>query len=122
MGRHPPVAGDSPAVTDPAVGDALARAVLGFADRLRRLGVDLPTSGVLGAMAALSQVDLASRAETKVALAATLVKRAEDLAAFETMFDRWFALRPPAVAGAGAGGAGGEASSARACRPHSRTR
>jgi uncharacterized protein len=116
VGRHPPLAGDSPAVTDPAVGDALARAVLGFADRLRRMGVDLPTSGVLDAMAALSQVDLASRAETKVALAATLVKRSEDLAAFEAMFDRWFALRPPAVAGAGAGGAGREASSARDAR------
>jgi uncharacterized protein with von Willebrand factor type A (vWA) domain len=116
VGSHPPLAGDSPAVTDPAVGDALARAVLGFADRLRRMGVDLPTSGVLDAMAALSQVDLASRAETKVALAATLVKRAEDLPAFETMFDRWFALRPPAVAGTGAGGAGAEASSARDAR------
>lgn len=99
MGRDPPSADEVPALTDAAVGDALARSVLGFADRLRQLGVDLPTSGVLDAMAALSHVDLASRAETKVALATTLVKRAEDIPAFETTFERWFVRRPPVVAG-----------------------
>jgi uncharacterized protein with von Willebrand factor type A (vWA) domain len=72
------------------VGDALVSAVLRFADHLRDLGVDLPTSGVLDAMAALEHVELASRAETRVALATTLVKRSEDVSAFDAAFERWF--------------------------------
>jgi uncharacterized protein len=88
---------------DRGVGTALASTVLGFADHLRRMGVDLPTSGVLDAMAALGHIDLASRAELKVALETTLVKRADDIGAFELAFSRWFALpsRPPSRPGVG---------------------
>jgi hypothetical protein len=71
-------------------GDALVAVVLAFADQLRTSGVDVPTSGVVDAVAALDQVDLASRSETRMALATTLVKRSEHLGAFETAFDRWF--------------------------------
>lgn len=71
----------------------MAVAVLGFADRLRQAGVDVPTTGVLDAMAALSQIDLASRVETRTALSSTLVKRADDIAAFDVTFERWFAPR-----------------------------
>ena len=72
--------------------------VLAFANHLRTLGVDVPTSGVVDAVAALEQVDLGSRSETRMALATTLVKRAEDMPAFEAAFERWFA----AVAASGA--------------------
>jgi hypothetical protein len=71
-------------------GDALVAVVLAFADQLRTSGVDVPTSGVVDAVAALDQVDLASRSETRMALATTLVKRSEHLGAFETAFERWF--------------------------------
>jgi uncharacterized protein len=71
-------------------GDALVAIVLAFTDQLRTSGVDVPTSGVVDAMAALEQVDLASRGETRVALATTLVKRSEHLGAFDAAFERWF--------------------------------
>jgi len=71
-------------------GDALVAVVLAFADQLRTSGVDVPTSGVVDAVAALDQVDLASRSETRVALATTLVKRSEHLGAFEAAFEHWF--------------------------------
>jgi uncharacterized protein len=71
-------------------GDALVAVVLAFTDQLRTSGVDVPTSGVVDAMAALEQVDLASRGETRVALATTLVKRSEHLGAFDAAFERWF--------------------------------
>ena len=64
--------------------------MLAFADQLRSSGVDVPISGVVDAMAALDQVDLASRSETRVALATTLVKRADHLGAFDAAFERWF--------------------------------
>lgn len=98
------VAEDRTAVAaDPGVGTALASTVLGFADHLRRMGVDVPTSGVLDAMAALAHVDLASRAELKVALETTLVKQADDIGAFELAFSRWFASRSRPPSGPGAG-------------------
>lgn len=72
-------------------GGTLVTVVLAFADQLRTAGVDVPTSGVVDAVAALAQVDLASRAELRVALGTTLVKRSEDLVAFQAAFERWFA-------------------------------
>jgi uncharacterized protein len=81
-------------------GDALVAVVLSFADQLRTSGVDVPTSGVVDAVAALAEVDLASRSETRVALATTLVKQAGNLAAFEAAFERWFGppMPPPTTA------------------------
>lgn len=81
-------------------GDALVAVVLSFADQLRTSGVDVPTSGVVDAVAALAQVDLASRSETRVALATTLVKQAGNLAAFDAAFERWFGppMPPPTTA------------------------
>jgi uncharacterized protein len=76
-------------------GDALVAVVLAFADQLRTSGVEVPTSGVVDAVAALEQVDLASRSQTRVALATTLVKHSEHLGAFDAAFERWFG--PPAV-------------------------
>jgi uncharacterized protein len=71
-------------------GDALVAVVLAFAKQLRTSGVEVPTSGVVDAVAALEQVDLASRSETRVALATTLVKRSEHIVAFDAAFERWF--------------------------------
>ena len=75
--------------------------VLAFADQLRTSGVDVPTSGVVDAVAALEQVDATSRSETRVALATTLVKHSGHLAAFDAAFERWFGppmpLPPPAA-------------------------
>jgi uncharacterized protein with von Willebrand factor type A (vWA) domain len=81
-------------------GDALVAVVLAFADQLRTSGVDVPTSGVVDAVAALEQVDLASRSETRVALATTLVKHSEHLGAFDAAFERWFGppMAPPPTA------------------------
>jgi uncharacterized protein with von Willebrand factor type A (vWA) domain len=86
--------------TPPPTGDALVAVVLSFADQLRTTGVDVPTSGVVDAVAALAQVDLASRSETRVALATTLVKHAGHLAAFDAAFERWFGppMPPPPTA------------------------
>jgi uncharacterized protein with von Willebrand factor type A (vWA) domain len=78
-------------------GEALVTVVLAFAEQLRATGVDVPTSGVVDAVAALEQVDLASRAEMRLALGTTLVKRSEDLVAFEAAFERWFAATAVAV-------------------------
>jgi uncharacterized protein with von Willebrand factor type A (vWA) domain len=72
-------------------------AVVAFADELRAGGVDLPTSAVLDALGALTHVDVTSREETRLALATTLVKRAEDLGVFDATFDRWFAALPPSA-------------------------
>ncbi|HEY6416761.1 MAG TPA: hypothetical protein VIX41_11000, partial [Acidimicrobiales bacterium] len=71
--------------------------VLSFADQLRTSGVDVPTSGVVDAVAALAQVDPTSRSETRVALATTLVKHGGHLAAFDAAFERWFGppMPPP---------------------------
>jgi uncharacterized protein len=87
--------------TPPPTGDALVAVVLSFADQLRTSGVDVPTSGVVDAVAALAQVDLASRGETRVALATTLVKHAGNLAAFEAAFERWFGPPTPPTSAAG---------------------
>jgi uncharacterized protein len=76
-------------------GDALVAVVLAFADQLRTSGVDVPTSGVVDAVAALAQVDLVSRSETRVALATTLVKHSGHLAAFDVAFERWFGPPTP---------------------------
>jgi uncharacterized protein len=83
--------GTSPSPT----GDALVAVVLAFADQLRTSGVDVPTSGVVDAVAALEQVDLASRSETRVALATTLVKHSGHLGAFDAAFERWFGPPTP---------------------------
>jgi uncharacterized protein len=95
----------------PQSGEDLVTVVLAFAEHLRTVGVDVPTSGVIDAVAALDEVDLVSRAETRTALATTLVKRSEDVAAFDAAFERWFlaAASPPASASPSAGAEGEEA-------------
>ena len=61
---------------------------------LRETGVPVSTSEVLDATAAMTHLDIADRAMVKRAAAATLIKRAEDRAAFDSLFELHFAVRP----------------------------
>jgi uncharacterized protein with von Willebrand factor type A (vWA) domain len=74
---------------DDGVGGTLATAVVDLAERLRRRGVDVPTSAVIDALQGLAAVDLGEREQVRTALRCTLVKRAEDQAAFEGAFVQW---------------------------------
>jgi uncharacterized protein with von Willebrand factor type A (vWA) domain len=67
--------------------------LLRLAHSLRGAGVPVSTSELLDATAALSVVDLADRAAVKGAAAATLIKRSEDLATFDALFELHFAMR-----------------------------
>jgi uncharacterized protein with von Willebrand factor type A (vWA) domain len=60
---------------------------------LRGANVPVSTSEVLDAMAALDVIDVADRADVKRALTATLVKRLEDVAVFDPLFELHFAAR-----------------------------
>ncbi len=78
-----------------AGGRYLAANVMQFARLLRRAGLPVGTAEVIAAQAALTLVDLGSRAEVETALAATMVHRQEH----RELFDHAFALfwRDPAA-------------------------
>jgi uncharacterized protein with von Willebrand factor type A (vWA) domain len=80
-------------------------AVHRFVRLLRLAGVRIAVSEALDAMAAAAQPGLLDQRETlRAALAVALVKDRRDLAAFDRVFDRFFALLPVlAVEGAGHG-------------------
>jgi len=67
----------------------------GFVAELRAAGLPVALTESLDALAAVRHVDLGDRAAFKAALAATLVKRQEHRAAFDTVFEVWFSLRLP---------------------------
>jgi uncharacterized protein with von Willebrand factor type A (vWA) domain len=60
---------------------------------LRTAGVPVSSSEVIDATWAFRSIDIGDRAQVRAALAATLVKRAEDRAAFDTLFDVHLAIR-----------------------------
>ncbi|TML02566.1 MAG: VWA domain-containing protein [Actinobacteria bacterium] len=70
----------------------MARALLRFVHRLRDAGIPVSMVETLDAAECAARIDLANRAELKASLATTLVKRAEHRAAFESLFDIYFAL------------------------------
>lgn len=84
--------------------DSLETSLLEFFHRLRNARVPVSMVEVLDAFDCLRHVDLADRAQFRAALAATLVKRAEDQATFNVLFDVCF---PPTRAQAPAGPGGG---------------
>jgi uncharacterized protein with von Willebrand factor type A (vWA) domain len=86
------VGGDNEAPT------SLVASLHGLFDRLRAAGVPVSMVEVVDAVESLRHIDAADRRQFRSALAATLVKRADDLAAFELLFDVQFPLRrePPA--------------------------
>src|SRR2546422_2990866 len=71
---------------------SLARVLLRFVHRLRDAGIPVSMVETLDAAECIARIDLANRAELKASLATTLVKRAEHRAAFESLFDIYFAL------------------------------
>ncbi len=71
----------------------LLQPLLGLVHSLRVAGVPVSTSEVIDATAAIAEIDLADRQAVKFATASTLVKRAEDREAFETLFELHFAVR-----------------------------
>jgi uncharacterized protein with von Willebrand factor type A (vWA) domain len=100
---------------------SLVASLHGLFDRLRAAGVPVSMVEVVDAVESLRHIDAADRRQFRSALAATLVKRADDLAAFELLFDVQFPLRrePPAgrpgpAAAPEAGEANGQAGPAEA--------
>jgi uncharacterized protein len=79
---------------------SLVRALLRFVRRLRDAGIPVSMVETLDAAECLARIDLGDRAGLKAALAATLVKRAEHLGAFESLFEIYFAVHrsEPAIA------------------------
>jgi uncharacterized protein with von Willebrand factor type A (vWA) domain len=73
---------------------SLLASLHGLFDRLRAAGVPVSMVEVVDAVESLRHIDAANRRQFRSALAATLVKRPEDLAAFELLFDVQFPLRP----------------------------
>ncbi len=76
---------------------------MGFARVLRGAGIDVPTGAVVDFVAALALVGLLRREGVYFAGRATLVRRAEDLAAYERVFASYWEQRltqpaPPVVA------------------------
>jgi uncharacterized protein with von Willebrand factor type A (vWA) domain len=74
-------------------------AVEGLIRELREVGVPVSTTEHLDAVRALEQLGLGDRAAVKSGLRAALVKTAEHQAAFDVVFDLFFALDATAPAG-----------------------
>jgi uncharacterized protein len=77
-----------------ADGDRVTAAVLRLVDGLHQSGVTCSTSETLDGLTALTVVDIGERALVRVALHTTLIKRPEDTATFDILFDRFFPLTP----------------------------
>ncbi|NDU71033.1 VWA domain-containing protein [Actinomadura sp. DSM 109109] len=73
----------------------------GFVAELRRAGLPVSVAEGLDAVRAVRAVDLLDREALRAAYAATVVKRPQHRATFDTLFDLWF----PAAVGDGAGAA-----------------
>src|SRR5437870_11216647 len=68
-------------------------ALIDFVHRLRDATIPVSMVETLDAVESLRHIDPRSRAHFRATLGATLVKRAEHLAAFEALFDVYFAPR-----------------------------
>ncbi|HEV8419933.1 MAG TPA: VWA domain-containing protein [Actinomycetota bacterium] len=71
---------------------SFARALLRFIHRLRDAGIPVSMVETLDAAECLARIDVTNRSELRAALGASLVKRSEHLAAFESLFDIYFAV------------------------------
>ena len=89
---------------------SLETSLLEFFHRLRDAGVPASMVEVVDAFHSLRHVELGDRAQFRAALAATLVKRGEDRASFDVLFDVCFPLTRVEAPGGGngAGAAVGE--------------
>lgn len=68
--------------------------LLRFVGQLREAGIPVSSSEVIDATVALRTVDLIDRGQVRGAMAATLIKQAEDLLTFDLLFELHFAVRP----------------------------
>src|ERR1700690_2123802 len=84
---------DSPATAPEPAGFVLLPTVLNLARQLRQTGIPVSTSELVDAQQAVQAIDVLGRNEVRLALAATMVKRTEDLPAFNLLFDIHFRLR-----------------------------
>lgn len=79
--------------TRPEAAPVLLQGLLRLVHHLRRAGVAISSSEVIDATSAVHWIDPLDRGQIRDALAATLVKRADDLGTFSLLFDLHFALR-----------------------------
>jgi hypothetical protein len=68
----------------------MQRAVLAFANTLRKNGIRISVDEVLSALRGIELVDLASRAQFKTVLKASWIKSADDLPEFDRLFELFF--------------------------------
>lgn len=99
----------------------MIRALTSFVDELREVGVPVSMVEAIDAAVAIEHIDLADRMALRSALAATLVKQARHLAAFDVAFEVFFGTAAPpqdvaassdgsaSAADGGGGGAGDNA-------------
>jgi len=71
--------------------------LIAFGRLLRRSGLQVDTGRLLDAAEALQHIDLGIRDDVHWALRSLLVKREEDLATFDRLFEEFFAVRGPAT-------------------------
>ena len=76
-----------------ALGPSLTAPLLHFVHRLREAAIPVSMVEMLDAMEGVRHLDLSDREHLRAALAATLVKREEHLAAFRSLFDIYFAVQ-----------------------------
>lgn len=81
--EHP---SDAPAIS-------ISTSLLRFVHRLRDASIPVSMVEALDAVESVGHLDLANRGQLRAALAATLVKRAEHEAAFDSLFDIYFAVQ-----------------------------
>lgn len=67
--------------------------LLRLASSLRQAGVPVSSSELIDASFALGLVNLAERSSVKQGIAATIVKRADDLATFDALFEHHFPIK-----------------------------
>jgi uncharacterized protein len=79
-------------MNDATSGDRILAMVLRLFDGLHRSGVNSSLAEVLDAVATLRHIDLFDRNMVRVALKSALVKRPEDSATFELLFEQCFVL------------------------------
>lgn len=86
---------DRPTSGSAATGSLLLTPLLALARSLRRAGVPVSASEMIDATGALNTVDGLDRDQVHAALAATMIKRADDRATFDSLFAIHFAIRSP---------------------------
>lgn len=72
---------------------SMATILLRFVDRLRVAAVPVSMVETLDAVESVRHVDLGDRSQFRAALSTTLVKRAEDREAFDSLFDIYFPVQ-----------------------------